>query len=593
MSQSTPRSVLPLASGDFETNKQNLREFLESQSEFSDYNFEGSAISLLLNILSNDNYQKQFYLNQVGNEAFLATAIKRDSIVSRAQDIGYVPRSARSAILTGDLILTAPSQTSSIFTVEAGQQFTSGDFVFHTLVPYIAKRQVNGTYLVSGFRALEGKLMSYQKVIDQNTLSGVEIPNINVDTTSLTVLVAKAGSGNSFREYEFSMDIVDQQKTDRVYYVAEVFGKRHKVYFGDDIISASIGIGDTVKISYLITSGESGNFLQGFQLASSIPDVTAATIVNSTRTSGGAPEESIESIRFSAPRRRESQKRAVTPADFEEILENLYANISDIKAVGGEKLVPPQFGKVAIYIKPLTGAFLDETQKLEVIDIIRPYSVLLSTPLILDPDYTYINVSSIVDVDKRLTAQTEAEIETDIVTAMDAYEEEISFFDSQFRASNFITFIDTFADYVISSDTNFKLEKRIFPSIGRTVDYNFSFNSAIESCALVSSQFTYQDTPNCFIADVDGVLKVYQAVLGGEPLLIDADRGRVDIATGTVSITSLPITAVFEGDGFFDESVGDYFIKFIADSKAITVGNESASILKFADRDITVVKKFG
>lgn len=589
MTQNKKRPVLPLATGDFESNKASLRAFLESQPEFTDYNFDGSALTMLLNLLSYDTYQKAFFLNQVGNEAFLKIGLRRESVVARANALGYVPRSVSSAYVKGTVSFTSASNQPSLI-IPAGFSISANAdgeaYTFQTIDDYVAHNQGNGTFAASDVAFYEGKKMTFRRTVDEND-AGLTIPNLNADTTTLKVFVADADTPTTFISFYRSTDVTTQGSTSRAYYVEEVDGGFYRVYFGDDIISRAVGLGDVIRVDYLISSGADANQISNFAPAGEISGAITISLSIAEKSTGGADRESIESIKFNAPIARAGQGRAVTPEDYVPIVKSIFANAQEVRAVGGEELSPPQFKKIAIFVKPKFGLALTLAEKQELANLLKLYKVILTEPLILDPEYTFVNVKLDVYFSKLATALNEGQIKTLVTDAVAQYSDErLEKFDSVFSATQFTRFVLDLDQSIYNVVDSYELEKRVFVNVGVASEYNIKFDSTIDECTLRSSRIKYNGIDNCYMIDNCGILEIYQVSATGTDTLVQSAIGTVDKTTGTVKIPNLLIDGIAQTAEFYDEGQADYFLKFTARSDAHFVNNSKQFIVQIEGLEV-------
>lgn len=588
------RKSIPLASPDFDAIKASLKEYLKAQDELADYDFESSTSAALIDLLSLNSHFNAFYLNQVGNEAFLATAVKRDSVVARASALNYVPRSAVSAsaqlfvefVATGNPdYIDIPADT--IFTASAGGQ----TFYFRTDDVYRIYRSAENTYRFDGVEIIEGKKLTHTFSIDASVKrDGVSIPNVNVDSSRLVVDVRDNTTSASFVRYSASESVLDIDSESLVYFVSEREGGLVGIQFGDDVLGRSLILGGEVRVAYFISSGAAANGIGAFTLASPIPGATLTSLVVVTPAAGGSVPESIESIKFNAPKAYEAQERAVTASDYTAIIRRFYSNLEDIIAYGGEEVEPPQFGKVFISIKPTTGFYLTEVEKEKVKALVKKYNVLTVRPVVVDADFIFVDVDTSVDFDGTLTDLSDGQMKTLINDEIESYNTgQISKFDKELRFSVLMRMIDNAEASIISNTTRLSLAKRSYAKVGGKQDLDIDFNNTIVPGTLVSSKFTFNNQENCYFEDNEGIIQITK-LLGTGTIIVAPNYGTVNYETGYIQINGFE-TQELSGQ-FVDELTGERYIRFTAEPSELNVNPDQRQIVVIDNINVTVNRQF-
>jgi hypothetical protein len=455
-------------------------------------------------------------------------------------------------------------------------------------------RQVDGTYLVSNVIAYEGNRLSYKQVISETNRKRISIPNPNVDTSLIKVSVASVASPTEFLEFQVVDNVLDADSATRGFFIEEVDNGLYDIVFGDGVLLQSLEIGDIVNVSYFVTNAELANSLSVLSLETSIDGITSAGFVYDGKSSGGAPEESIESVRVNAPLFRETYQRAVTPPDYEVLIKKLFPIAGDVKAVGGEKVLPPKFGTVVIFVKPLSANFLTSREKGDLIAFLEKYKTVLSKVEIADPEYTYVIPQVNIEADTKKTSQSAGEIEDAIEAGIIQYSNDrFEKFNAVFRQSNFISYVDKLFPYIISSATRFSIEKRIFATLKKNVAYEFSFAAEVDECTLISTEFSYNGIDKCFFNEELGILKIMTLDTDGVARVVNSNAGTLDLSTGKMKILSIAIDSIPEDDRLYDESYQDYYIRFQVSSRADYVGKNEYSIVKIESPVVTVTKTSG
>lgn len=483
----TPR--LKITDLDFDTIKKNLRQFLNQQQEFSDYNFEGSAFSVLIDLLAYNTHYNAYYLNMIANESFLDTALIRDSVVSQAKLLNYVPSSRMAPIATVDIVITAPNSNIDTLTIPRGTRFSSElidefNYTFLTLENYTTTKS-NTSYIFRNVELYEG---TFNKIIfvqndTANPNSIFTIPNPNIDTRTIKVSVreysqnaALAGSG---LVYQRSTDILDLTSTSRAFFLQEGRDERYQIFFGDDRLSKKIPDQSQIAVTYLSTSGGAANKANTFTPVGRVAGfprnkVTVSTIIPAT---GGAEKETVQSIKLSAPQKYSTQNRLVTAEDYAVYLKSVYPSIESISVWGGEQQDLVVYNKVFISIKLKDNYFLSEAEKQRILnEIIKPKAMITTTAEIIEPDYLYILVSGKVNYDPSKTRINEPALKTRVITTIRNYNtRELETFNSRYIQSRLQDEVDNCDQAIVGSVLQTRVQKRVPVQLrlGRTYTVNF------------------------------------------------------------------------------------------------------------------------
>lgn len=542
MAANTNLSITEL---DFGLIKSNLKAYLQQQSKFTDYNFDGSNISVLLDVLAYNTHYNAFYVNMIGNEMFLDTAILRESVVSRAKELGYVPASARGpdASLTVTINDARPTSPASI-TIPRGTKFTTSangqTYVFQTDTDFAISAFSNGT---ANLYSTTVKVFEGVESTEQITVTATSkyiISNPTVDLASLLVTVQGSSSDLSTFPYSLATDINTVNENSRVYFLQEVEGGKFEVYFGDGVIGKELLVGNIVKLRYRTTNGALLNGANTFSGPSTISGFTSITIKTTIAAASGADQESIDSIKFNAPKQFEVQNRAVTSRDYERIIVKNYPEIVSISVWGGEENVPPVYGSVFVSARPSTGENLSNSKKESIKATLSSINLLTTTVEFVDPTYIYANITSTVRYNPNATAKTDGQMITTISNSITNYfNTQLGQFGKGLRLSRLSRFIDNADTSVLSNDTTLQLELRSKSiSLSKKNTYTFTFNQEVVPGSLTSSQFTL-DSQNVFLDDnSSGIVRAYFLDTDGNKNLITSNSGTIDYDTGTVTLTS-------------------------------------------------------
>ena len=542
MAANTNLSITEL---DFGLIKSNLKAYLQQQSKFTDYNFNGSNISVLLDVLAYNTHYNAFYVNMIGNEMFLDTAILRESVVSRAKELGYVPASARGpdASLLVTINDARPTSPASI-TIPRGTKFTTSangqTYVFQTDTDFAISAFSNGT---ANLYSTTVKVFEGVESTEQITVTATSkyiISNPTVDLASLLVTVQGSSSDLSTFPYSLATDINTVNENSRVYFLQEVEGGKFEVYFGDGVIGKELLVGNIVKLRYRTTNGALLNGANTFSGPSTISGFTSITIKTTIAAASGADQESIDSIKFNAPKQFEVQNRAVTSRDYERIIVKNYPEIVSISVWGGEENVPPVYGSVFVSARPSTGENLSNSKKESIKATLSSINLLTTTVEFVDPTYIYANITSTVRYNPNATPKTDGQMITTISNSITNYfNTQLGQFGKGLRLSRLSRFIDNADTSVLSNDTTLQLELRSKSiSLSKKNTYTFTFNQEVVPGSLTSSQFTL-DSENVFLDDnSSGIVRAYFLDADGNKNLITSNSGTIDYDTGTVTLTS-------------------------------------------------------
>lgn len=494
---------------DFDTIKSSLKTYLKNQSEFNDYNFEGSVISTVLDILAYNTHYNAFYLNMVANEMFLDTALKRSSIISHAKLMNYTPRSCICS--TAVLNLTFNGLSSSTFTVPKYTKFYS-EAIDGINYPFVTLDELtvnvsDGTATFTEVPIYQGQAISY--TFDVNTSTNpkliFKLPDSTIDLSTLKVYVYPYAQSTDYEIYNISSTYLTLDGTSNVYFVQESLDGYYEIYFGDGILGKTLTTSNIVVVEYLATKATTPNGVSKFTLMNNIGPYSSVSITATQSASGGKDKETIDSIKFQAPKSFSAQNRAVTKEDYiTAIQQNKFGYTFDSVSVwGGEENEPPVYGQVFICIKPSEGYLLTDTQKQKLItDVIKPISVMTVTPTLVDPDYTYVKLKINVVYDPKVTTLSANQIKTTVTSLVQSFAEStLNTFNSTFMASELNSVILNADKSIITNEVNIELEKKFLPSLTNVTTYNLYYGAPLKkglySDSLNSSPpLSFRDTIN-------------------------------------------------------------------------------------------------
>jgi len=549
---------------DFDNIKNNLKVFLKQQDQLTDYDFEGSTMSTLLDVLAYNTHYNAVYANVLANEMFLDSADLRNSIVSHAKHVGYTPRSATAPVAY--LNVTVNGATGSTLTAARGTTFTTT--VDDVSYNYIVKdattiTPTDGVYTFSSLPVYEGTLVTNKYTVDtSNADQRFLIKNDLADTTTLKVTVQNSSSDSTSNTYTLSTDLADVTSTSKVYYLEGAEDNQYEVKFGDGVLGAALSTGNIVTLSYIVTNAEESNGASSFSLSGNLGGFSNVTITTATNSANGAQPETPDSIRFNAPRQYASQNRTVTAKDYESKVKSIFTNAQSVQVWGGEDNDTPVYGRVYISIKPVTGATLTEAKKTDIITQLKDFNVASVTPVIQDPETTSLQLNVNVKYDAKATTKTTDSIKSLVSSAITTFNtNNLGQFDGLFRHSKFIETINKVDTAILSNITTVKMHKSFTATTSGATTYTIKYNNAFYNPhsghnasaggVLVSSGFKINgDTTNEYFLDEDGAGNVRLYYLVGQTRTYTNNTlGTIDYTNGTITLNSLFITEVSNVDG--------------------------------------------
>lgn len=471
---------------DFDSIKNNLKTFLRGQDRFKDYDFEGSSLSVLLDLLAYNTHYNSYYLNMVANEMFMDTALLRESVVSHAKLLNYTPRSASAPTATINIISTGQTQASvSIpkFTRFQSEAIDGTNYIFVTKDIYTSSA-VSNTVTFTDVELIQGEPISQTFTVDNatNPKQLFTLPDSNIDVSTLIVQVQKSSSNTEISTYTVEEDLSRVNGSSKVYFLQEGIDGQYEIYFGDNVIGKYLDDGNLVLVSYISTSGTASAGANNFVLLDNIGGIT--TIYPVTPASNGGERESIDSIKFQAPRHYGAQGRAVSYEDYVTAImqNNLGYAIDSVSVWGGETNDPPAYGQVFISIKPKDSYRLTTTQKERLVnDLIRPISMVTVVPTVIDPDYVYIRVNANVLYDQKLTNLTSSQIQEVVKSAIQQFaRDNLNTFSSTFSYSDLSAAIQNSNQSIIANDAKIQLQKKFYPTLSVPRQYTLDYGVPLE-----------------------------------------------------------------------------------------------------------------
>lgn len=478
---------------DFDQIKVSLKEYLRSNSNFSDYDFEGSNLSSIIDLLAYNTYISSYNANMVSNEVFIDSATLRENVVSLARNIGYVPRSRTAAKANISFFIDTSSFSTNPITltlkkgIVCTSNFTFGDVNFTFAVKNdITVPVVNNVALFDNIEIYEGFLATANFTVDSNNPNQKYIlENANIDTSSLSVTVRNTESNSVSRNFVFSDSILNVTSESNVFFIQEIEDQRYELIFGDGVFGKKLDNLNYIDVSYIITNGETGNGITDFRFSGRVIDNNGrvvtdgiSLITTNVASRSGKEIESVESIKKYAPRIYAAQNRAVTANDYESIIPRLYPETESISVYGGEDLNPPKYGRVFISIKPFNGPFLSSQVKDNLIKLLRKYSVAGIVPEIVDLKYLYVEFDTTIYYNTNLTSSSESVrsvVNQNITRYADS--SELNKYGARFKYSKFLKIIDESNNSITSNITKIRIRRDLFPLLNQFADYEICFGN--------------------------------------------------------------------------------------------------------------------
>ena len=562
---------------DFQSLRAQIKDYLRVNSDFADFDFEGSNFSTLIDLLAYNSYITAYNTNMAVNECFLDSATLRENVVSLARNIGYVPRSSRSAQAVVNFSVDLGTNDTKIVTLKAGQVALGvqqgSSYIFSIADDFVATTGTNNIATFDNLKIYEGIYLEKTFQIDYSQPNQRFIlPNANIDTTSIRVTV----SSTTNEIYSLYNNILQVDSTSKLFLIQEIEDEQYEILFGDGIIGKKPPAGAIVTVTYIVTNGRLGNNARNFSFVGILRDDTDTTITSGIsvlttqqKSENGDGIEDVSSIKYLAPRIYSSQYRAVTANDYTGIIPFVYPNVESVTAYGGEELDPPEYGKVFISIKPKNGSFLSQITKDDISRQLKQYSIAGIKPEIIDLKYLYVEVDTSVYYNTNATSDA-AELITAVTKTLTTYSNssDINAFGGRFKYSKVVGLIDDAARGVTSNITRVKMRRDIVPEINTFATYELCYGNA------------FYDQPNGYgvrstgfsVSGIDGTLYlgdiptagttvgklVFFKLVNNLPLVVKNDAGTVDYVHGEINLDVVNITGTTLTSGVIEvEAIPD------------------------------------
>jgi hypothetical protein len=546
-------TTLTVTDLDFDSIKNNLKTFLRSQSRFQDFDFEGSGMGVLLDLLAYNTHYNAYYLNMIANEMFLDTSKLRQSTVSHAKLINYVPESSHGSETKLNVRVTpsenedqaANSLTLNRYTKFFGASLDGINYPFVALNSNTAFKN-DGSFLFPNVVIKQGEVVTRQFFMSpSNTKRQFEIPSANVDLNTVIVTVQESTSSTNTSVYNIAEDLTEITSNSAVYFIEENEDGNYRLYFGDDVIGKKPTNGNIINITYIDSVGSIANKINVFTLSTNVGSFNDNVIVSSTAaTYSGTEKETIDQVKYRAPYYYSAQNRAITTYDYETLVTKDYPNIDSVAVWGGEDNVPVIYGKVFLSLKTKENFFLSNLEKENIKDtLIKNRNVLTVSPEIVDPSYTYIIVRGTVYYDQDATQYDATAIKNIVKAAIEDYKiDYLGKFKSSFQKATLQKYIQDSENSITGSDLKIILQKRIPLTLSQSKNYTIDYGIPIKKGDFSSSVSSY---PSLDIVDTNFITR---QVFFEETPSINSGIERIDIANGGINYSTIP-TVTISGDG--------------------------------------------
>ena len=554
---------------DFDQIKTQIKDYLRANSNFTDFDFEGSNLSVIIDALAYNTYISSFNSNLVVNESFLDSATLRENVVSLARNIGYVPRSKSAARASISFNVTANSTSSSI-TLQPGLvcvgRSNDSDVVFSVSESIVATTTVNSGIATASFgsatspiEVLEGTFLTSQFIVDGSLEQRFVLDNANIDSSSIVAYVGSTGVLG--KQYKMIDNIVGISSISDTYLIQEVQDERYELLFGDGIFGRKPENGAVITVQYIVTSGSEGNGPSNFNFAGNflgdngqvITPSSIPTINTISAAANGGDIESVDSIKYFAPRLYSSQYRAVTARDYESIVQQVYPNTESVSVVGGEEVDPPQFGTVLITIKPKNGEFVSDFDKTQILTKLKSYSLTGINQKIVDLQVLYVEVESFIYYDTTKISSVN-DLKSKITSALTTYSKsgDVNKFGGRFKYSKVLNVVDNIDKAITSNITRIRIRRNLNALVNQFAQYELcfgnQFNVKPEGLNIKSTGFKIQGTiETVYFTDVPnadkltGTISIVRKNASGETIVVVKSAGVVDYVHGEINLSTINI----------------------------------------------------
>ena len=593
----------PITELDFFEAKEQLKTFMKGQSKFLDYDFEGSNINVMLDVLSKNTFQNNFYTNMAFSEMFLDSAQLRDSVVSHAKELNYLPRSIQSAKATilvdfvnVQEVVGEGNLLPSYIKVPKFTKFTGRKsglaFTFMTIEDYTIFPDVSDKYCLTGIEIFEGKLVTEEFTVTSDENQRFILSNTNVDTSTIRVSVRENSSTlSTSEEFIVKGGIFGVRASDKIFYLQPAQEEKYEIDFGKNVFGEQPKAGSVVELTYLTSNGQESNGIESFS-ASSISfggntyDISVTTV---SKAVGGSSEETIESIKKFAPKSIQIQDRAVTESDYEILLKNKFPTIQTVSVYGGEELDPPRFGRVIVSVDVNNAEGSSENDKIAFANYLKERSPLSIEPIVISPQFMHVDVDSTIYYNTGTTERSPNAVRSDIITSILNYSTNtLNQFAKTMRYSKLLSIIDSSDTNIISNDTKVRAVIELQPNTSPS-NYIINFKNELlrdtlttlnfidYTPALYSSVFTHDNDLGFIQDDGNGILRIVKTGDDGSFITLHQNIGTIDYVTGKINIVNLAVPS-FKGGA----------LKLFANTKSSDIKSPKERIVSIRSSDVNI-----
>lgn len=549
---------ISVAELDFDAIKQNIKTYMGGQSQFQDYDFEGSGLAILLDLLAYNTHYNGIYTNLAVNEMFLDSASKRSSVVSHAKSLGYIPRSAQCARAKVNVAVAAPANPPTVATLPSNQPFTTVvdnvSYTFYNTGTVTVARNTQGIYLFENIDLIEGTPLTYTYTV--NTGTRFVIPNKNVDISTLVVKVKETSGSDIFEIYSPTSDLITASETSKVYFIKEIDDGLYEVYFGNNLVGKKLDNGNAVVLEYFVSSLEAPNNASVFTYGGSNIVGTNVSVITTQNAINGSSPEDIDTIKYNAPRFYASQNRAVTPEDYKVLISKILPNVDTVMVWGGEDNTPKVYGKTFICIKPTDSERLTSSQKEFLLTALDKRNIVSITPELVDAEYLDIILEANVYYNDRETSKTISQLQTLVKQAVFDYDDnELGKFDGVLRFSKLVASIDAADPSIVNNITKLVIARSVRAKFNSNAEYVINLINPIAKTvdgSLSSTGFLIPGSARVYYLDEDtkGNVRMYYLDSSQAKVIANPAIGTIDYAAGIINIKNLNIAAL--NDSIFE-----------------------------------------
>lgn len=558
---------------DFDQIKTSIKDYLRANSTFTDFDFEGSNFSVLIDTLAYNTYITAFNSNMIVNESFLDSATLRENVVSLARNIGYVPRSRTAAKAQVSFDVTT-NENTPIVTLQAGLVCVgSVDNTSYTFsIPdNISSNVVDGTASFNNIDIYQGTFLTKQFVVDGSLDQRFILNNSFIDTSTISVYVKGINDSGLGIEYSSVENILQVDSSSKIYLLQEVQDEKYELLFGDGFIGKKLENNAVITVNYIVTDGEDGNGASSFSFSGSIRnanngviDIGSVSVITNQPSQNGSEIESVDSVKYFAPRIYSSQYRAVTSRDYEAIIKKIYPDTESVAVIGGEELDPPEFGSVSISIKPKNGTFVSDFNKQQIINKLKQYSISGINQKIIDLKVLYVEIDSSIYYNYSQVSAIES-LKTKVINSLTEYSNSVDLnsFGGRFKYSKVLQIIDNSDISITSNITKVKIRRDLVTMINQFAQYELCFGNKFhvnsDGFNIKSTGFKISIDPDTvYLTDVPnsdgktGILSIVKPLSDGSIRVVIKSAGTVDYSKGEIKLKTVNIVSTSKDNNIIE-----------------------------------------